>query len=91
MQLHTPQVAGNVRLGVGWNKETINRARKPPSTRIKSRPLERNAIGHHFTGEIPGKGGGGAAVGRGHFAYDLRIRYWTVQQKSFRPIGVFSK
>src|SRR5438552_12914069 len=59
---HAPQVAGNVRLRGGGHKKTINHAWKPPSTRIKSRPLERNAIGHHFTGQIPGEGGGGAAV-----------------------------
>ena len=52
---HAPQVARNVCLRRGGHEKTIHHARKPPSTRIKHRPLERNAIGHHFTGEIPGK------------------------------------
>ena len=50
----------------GRHEKTINHARKPPAPGIKPRPLKRHTISHHLAGEIPGKGGGGAAVGRGH-------------------------
>src|SRR5436190_5903608 len=61
---HAPEVAGNVWLRGGGHEKTINHPWKPPSTRIKLRPVECNAVGHHFAGEIPGKSGGGAAFGR---------------------------
>src|SRR5947209_15336759 len=61
---HAPEVAGNVGFWGGGHEKTINHSRKPPAPGIKPRPLECNAIGHHFAGEIPGKSGGGAAVGR---------------------------
>src|SRR3989442_7770751 len=64
---HAPQVAGNVWLRGGGHEKTINHARKSPATGIKPRPVKRNAIGNHFAGQIPGEGGGGAAVGRIHF------------------------
>src|SRR6267143_2722373 len=64
---HAPEVAGNVRFWGGGHKKTINHARKPPSPGIKTLPLERNAIGHHFAREIPWKSCGSAAVGRVHF------------------------
>ena len=57
---HAPEVAGNVGLWGGGHEKTIHHARKSPAPGIKPRPMECNAIGHHFAGEIPGKGGGGA-------------------------------
>src|SRR6266511_2529365 len=61
-----PERAGNVWLWCGRHEKTIHHARMPPAPSIKSRPLEPHTISHHLAGEIPGKGGGRAAVGRGH-------------------------
>src|SRR5207244_7976977 len=61
-----PERAGNVGLWGGRHEKAIHHAWMPPAPGIKPRPPKRHPIGHHFAGEIPGKGGGRAAVGRGH-------------------------
>ena len=39
---------------------------RPPASGIKPRPLQRHATSQQFAGEIPGNGGGRAAVWCGH-------------------------
>ena len=52
----------------GANMDFVNRARARDE---KIARMKRHAIGHHFTREIPGKRGGGAAVGRIHVFFRI--------------------
>jgi hypothetical protein len=61
-------VAGDQWLGRGRDEKAIDHPRQPAEPHIQPSPIQRGAVGQHFTAEVAVKGASGGAVGCFHDA-----------------------